>query len=83
MKRAQIPIDSDTMYTCFMNGLLKSDYEQEIRDIGLMKHYVREDIVRLVRNRYETLKGERENKESSSMHALVCEGRGNGRRGGG
>ena len=49
-------VDSDTMYTCFMNGLLKSEYEQEIRDIGLMENYVREEIVRLVRNRCETLK---------------------------
>ena len=32
----------DTMYTCFMNGLPKSEYEQEIGDIGLLKNYVRQ-----------------------------------------
>ena len=41
MERAQIPIDSDTMHTCFVTGLLESEHEQEIRDIGLMKNYVR------------------------------------------
>lgn len=82
MEVAEIPIDANTMFTCFMNGLSASEYEQEIRDIGLMKKYDRADIVRLVRTRYETLKTAK-GKTSTSMHALVCHDRGRGRRGGG
>ena len=81
MENATIPIDSDTVYTCFMNGLLKSEYEQEIRDIGLMENYVREEIVRLVPNRCETLKQRQGQNGTSDSYALLAQSRGNGRRG--
>jgi len=84
MDLAGIPIDANTVYTSFMNGLPPSEYEHEIRDIGLMKDYDREEIVRLVRNRYETLQTARDKKKKSvNMHGLVCQERGKGRRGGG
>lgn len=55
MELAGIGVDSNTMLVCYMNGLPKSEYEQEIRDIGLIKTFNRDEIIRLVRNRYEIL----------------------------
>ena len=75
MERAHIPIDTDTKYTHFLNGLPKSEFEQEQRDIGLMETYDREEIVRLVHNRYETLKRAREEDQANKTadaHALAC-----------
>lgn len=80
MERARIPIDANTMFTCFINGLPKSEFEQEIRDIGLMETYNRKEIVRLVRNRFETLKKRQD--QNGPSNALIAHVRGNGRRGG-
>lgn len=81
MELAEIPMMLKHSVHLFHDGLSKSEYEKEIRDIGLMRDYNREDIVRLVRNRYATL--QKTKKKSPDMHGLICNERGKGRRGGG
>ena len=53
---AGMTVDDDTLYSCFVSSLPSSEYALEIRDLNLKQVYDRKEILRLVRNQYETLR---------------------------
>lgn len=80
--KGEVGVNANTTQTCFMNGLPKIEYAQEIWDIGLMETCDRDEIIRLVQNRHDILT-QGKKKGSSGLNAFVAQERGNGRHGGG
>lgn len=89
--RAKIPVDTDTTTpTCYVNGLHKSEHEEETRGVGRMETYNRKEFFGLVHHRIiasphhriGTMKKQRQDsKVSSNFRALITHAR-DGRRGG-
>ena len=48
-------VDDNTLYSCFVNALPTAEYALEIRDLNLKQVYDRNEILNLVRSKYEAL----------------------------
>ena len=81
---ADMSVDDNTLYACFVSALPADEYSLEIRDLNLKQVYDRKEIINLVRSRYEALRlSFGKSKGSSNSLALVGNGgRGNGAKGG-
>ena len=75
LNNAGISVYNSTLYPCFVSALPAAEYSLEIRELNLKQVYDRNEIINLVRSKYETLRSSfGKSKGSSKSLTLVGKG---------